>query len=196
MPWFISYPVSKAFGTHYPGQLSFQTYTTQHCKHMLTHMLHIIKEAGKHAQMHACYRWIHKLGVLHTNYSQTHTHTGIHTEVWSAGQGRESLLCEKTPRKANRASQGNRLFQGQNPRQPSSHLCERRGRTRRRREASKWSDENRPDPLGRHENCVEGARSKARARNGENNMRVQGRVKMWVLGEVAWRVGGKMKVKN
>lgn len=78
------------------------------------------------------------------------------------------LLCEKTPHKANKASQGKHLFQGQNPGQCSSHLCERRGEKGGEGAERRASDQWKPG-YERHERHSEGARHTARMNEVENN---------------------------
>lgn len=119
MPWFISNPVSNALGTQRPAGNSHskhtQLSTVNKCSH--TRAAH---EAAQHThrcmltsmQLRLCtnYRWIHKLGVLHTEYSQMHTQRcdlpGKATAMWeNTSQSKQSLTRQPlVPRPEPRAA--------------------------------------------------------------------------------------------
>jgi len=127
MPRCISYKESRALRYARRPEAALSPYghsAVNKCSHTHTHTHTHTRSQGLCKNC----RWIHKLGVHHAEYFQTQTPTHTHTEVWCARRCRETPLCEKTTRQANRASQGKRLFRGQNPGQRCSHPRERRGR--------------------------------------------------------------------
>lgn len=88
-------------------QCSFQTQTTQLCKHIPE----LNNKAAKHMSTDACVHMELKkvctnCGQIHRpeehQHSQTHSYMQARREVWGAGQGCEKLLFEKTPHKANK----------------------------------------------------------------------------------------------
>lgn len=112
--------------------------------------------------------WMNSQAWKISEHSQTHTYASMHREVWPARQGCETLLFEKTPRWANRARQGSRLFHGQNPDQSSSHLSEKTGKGgeggERGEQVIRWNQTGQDRRHGKQE----GARKKARMRKEED----------------------------